>query len=499
LLGLSNYQLEQYRERLKELGLVFRYEADRQNIYSAHPFVREFFRDLLGTQAESIHESVRSKLAPSLEARPKSNPRDPKILDEYEFLIEQTLLAGHFREAFDLYAGGMYGYQNLGAALGENTRGLRILELFVPQNDFARLENRLDRPERSVLVKDLGLFAKNLGDLRRSRRALRHSLQLAASWNAEETSKIGLRLAFLELDAGHFRQALNYSLNANPLADAGNSILRSSQEDAISKADFSFETRLNSIVFRAAARFFLGDISAALSDFQRADELSGLPLSGLGGAYEVECKILLGERLAATAQMQHNRQIPFGSSNSDLCRYDALLARLVLPDHLRARRHLEKARAFANRSGDVELKLRCFQAACEFYRYLRDYSQAIDEAQAGIELADACDLGKYSIDLRLALAEALLAACSSTDDAQKGADDAQKALRNSRNALYRSEGTDCEYAWGKADALHLCGLAHLQLGERELAGQRLTAALELRDRLGHGRIEVTRRALELLQ
>jgi hypothetical protein len=40
-------------------------------------------------------------------------------------------------------------------------------------------------------------------------------------------------------------------------------------------------------------------------------------------------------------------------------------------------------------------------------------------------------------------------------------------------------------------------MAHLRLGERELAVQRLTAALELRERLGHGRIEETRHALDL--
>ena len=101
-------------------------------------------------------------------------------------------------------------------------------------------------------------------------------------------------------------------------------------------------------------------------------------------------------------------------------------------------------------------------------------------------LADTCGFGKYSIDLRLALAETYLAA-----------GDARKALQNARKALDRSEQPDCQYAWGKADGLHFCGLAHLRLGERELARQRLTAALEIRERLGHGRIEETRRALEL--
>ena len=41
------------------------------------------------------------------------------------------------------------------------------------------------------------------------------------------------------------------------------------------------------------------------------------------------------------------------------------------------------------------------------------------------------------------------------------------------------------------------GSDDLRLGERELARQRLTAALEVRERLGHGRVEETRHALEL--
>jgi hypothetical protein len=50
----------------------------------------------------------------------------------------------------------------------------------------------------------------------------------------------------------------------------------------------------------------------------------------------------------------------------------------------------------------------------------------------------------------------------------------------------------------KADGLHFCGLAHLQLGERELARQRLTGALALREQLGHGRFAETRGVLDRL-
>ena len=103
---------------------------------------------------------------------------------------------------------------------------------------------------------------------------------------------------------------------------------------------------------------------------------------------------------------------------------------------------------------------------------------------SGILLADTCGFGKISIDLRIALAETYLAAS-----------EPRKALQNARNALDRSEAPECQYAWGKADGLHFCGVAHLRLGERELARERLCAALKLREGLAHGRIEETRAAL----
>jgi hypothetical protein len=113
LIGLKDHQLVRHLERLNSLGLVFRYETDRQAVYSSHPFLREFFRHLLGTKPEAIHESVRAKLAPSLDARPETKPTDPAILDQYELLMEQTLLAGRVQEASDLYWLGLGAYPNL--------------------------------------------------------------------------------------------------------------------------------------------------------------------------------------------------------------------------------------------------------------------------------------------------------------------------------------------------------------------------------------------------
>jgi len=455
LIGLSDHQLVKHLERLKALGLVFRYETDRQAVYSAHPFLREFFRNLLGTRPESVHESVRAKLAPSLEARPVTKPSDPAILDQYELLIEQTLLAGRVQDAFELYWFGLGDFDNLGKVIGENGRGLRILERFVPRDDFSLLGPYLSLRHRSLLANQLGLFARSLGDLARARRAFTHYQTLSASASDPgEESQSMLNLADVEMAAGCFRQALSCSESAASLAGEVNDQQRS----------------LYSLTNRSTALFALGDMSDAVADLQRATQMQGSPLYSFRGIVEAEVKFLRGDRAGALSQTQANREIVDSNNwNADLCRCNALLARLLLPDDpAQATQYLQDARAFANRSGDVDLQLRCFHAACELHRHLGDLPQSIAEAEAGILLADTCGFGQFSIDLRLALAETYIAA-----------GDSHKALQNARKALDLSEAPDCQYAWGKADGLHFCGVAHLRLGEHELARHRLTAALEL--------------------
>ena len=467
LIGLADIQLTRHLEKLRNLGLVFRYETDGQVVYSAHPFLRDFFRNLLATKSEDVHESVRAKLALSLDARPSTAPSDPAILDQYELLIEQTLLAGRVQEAFDLYRDGLGNYDNL-ALSGENGRGLRILERFVPRDEFTGFELHLSVRERSYLVNDLGIYARILGDLDRARRAFTYSRQLYP-----ESAK-AINLADVEILAGRFKQALDYSERAVSLA---------------TEAKNRFHTTA-SLAYRAIARFALGDTTAAADDFRRATESEGQPLYSTRGIQEAECKLLRGDRSAALSESLASRATAARDKwSDDLCLSNALLARLLLPGSPgQAADHLQEARDFASRSGAVELQLRCFHAACELQLHLADYPQAIAEAEAGINLADTCGFGKFSIELRIVLAETLLAA-----------GDFRKALQNARKALDLSLAPDCQYAWGQADGLHFCGAAHQRLGEIELARQRLTAALELRERLGHGRIEETRRELARLQ
>jgi tetratricopeptide (TPR) repeat protein len=474
LMGLSDAQLANQLERLKQLGLVFRYETGSEVVYSAHPFLRDFFRTLLlATRAEDVHESVRAKLAPSLEARPEKAPSDSALLDQYEFLTEQSLLAGRVREAFDLYWYGLGGYGNLGRSLGENARGLRILERFFPDDDFSRFRAVLSPGDQAILVNELGLFAEAAGNLARAKAAFVHSqLIYSAAADLPSESACEQNLAEVELQAGRFRNAREHSGKSVHLAEAGKDDTR----------------QWVGLGFRASAHFALGGAATAEADFARATELHQ-PLYAYLGVRQAESKLILGDAAGALAQTQANLEMCLRNNwDSQICLCNALLARILLPtDPAAATTHLREARTFAERSGEVDLQLGCFQSSCELYRHVGDLQQAVAEGEAGILLADTCGFGKYSIDIRISLAEAYLAASSF-----------QKALQTARKALDLSEEKDCQYAWGQADGLHFCGVAHLRLKEPELARQRLTAALALREKLGHGRIDETRRALEEL-
>jgi tetratricopeptide (TPR) repeat protein len=238
---------------------------------------------------------------------------------------------------------------------------------------------------------------------------------------------------------------------------------------------------------RAQLHFALGEVAAAETDFARATALRKKPLHSRPGFWQADCKLFLGDRTGALSQTQANLEICGRNGwGGEICRCKALLARLLASDDLpQATEQLADARLFAERSGEVELQLLCFRVACELFRQRDDLPQSAAEGEAGILLADGCGFGKYSIDIRISLAEAYLAAGNF-----------QKALQTARAALDLSEKEECQYAWGKADGLHFCGLTHLRLGEMELARERLGAALAVRERLGHGRIEETRRALE---
>ena len=89
LVGFGQSRLMRLAKRLCTLGLVYTYNLRNTITYTAHPFLREYFRELLGVPPEKIHESVRGKLAVGLETKPDNKPRDRETLDRYEALYNR--------------------------------------------------------------------------------------------------------------------------------------------------------------------------------------------------------------------------------------------------------------------------------------------------------------------------------------------------------------------------------------------------------------------------
>jgi hypothetical protein len=476
LVGCNQVRLLRLLEQLRDLGLVFRYDTPQGATFSAHPFLRDYFRELLGvTRPQEIHEAVRARLSPSLEARPENNPTDPAMLDRYEALIEHTQLAGRSREASNLYRFGLGGFRHLGGMLGDYARGLRILSAFSPDGTPEAAAIDLPAQSRERLVFDWGLFAEKLGDLATARRALAIQSELGRSRDdATILSGVLQNQADIELLAGNIPVALRAAVDAVTQAEKAGDRFRCGRSQAY--------------VATACAR--LGHLDGARRHFAGATHLEGKSeLYFLRGLQEAEFRTAIGDRVGAVAQTRGNR---------DFCkrhhwvgvraRCETLLGLLALPDDLAAaRRHLGSAREFGSRSGHVEVQLRCYHLAAEIARTEQAFALARSEAEAGIHLADTCGFGHYAIELRLALARVRL-----------DANDAMAALQRAREALDRSVHPECQYAWGEADALDLCGRAHARLGEAELARQRLTAAVAARERLGHPGLADTRAALAAL-
>jgi hypothetical protein len=79
---------------LKGRGLVFKYADDTRVTWTAHPFLREKFRELLGCPPEEVFDVVSQTLGAGLERRPHTPASTSDVLDRYEGLIEATRLAG---------------------------------------------------------------------------------------------------------------------------------------------------------------------------------------------------------------------------------------------------------------------------------------------------------------------------------------------------------------------------------------------------------------------
>jgi tetratricopeptide (TPR) repeat protein len=226
-----------------------------------------------------------------------------------------------------------------------------------------------------------------------------------------------------------------------------------------------------------AAYVGLGKLQNARDHFQKAaafavEEL----LDSVSDLWEVELLLAVGDLKSAEAQARkHLERCKQANRARDAAVWETLLGRCSLPDApSEARPHLDAAREYAYRSGAVEVLLRCYYLAAAIAGYEGDYPLAVREAEDGIQLADSCGFGRWSLDLRSELARIRLS---------RG--ETGPAINLAEWVSTRSQERECDYAWGVADSLHLLGIAHAQLGDTEKARQYLSNALDKRKLLQH--------------
>ena len=445
---------------LRARGLVFQYESSEAVTWTAHPFLRERFRELLGCPAERVFDTVAQALGVGLEKRPDTKPSDQTTLDRYERLIEATRLAGREQEAFDLFWYGLGSYNHLAKVLGEYARGYRILATYSATGHFEDLAVTIALRRRSLLANALSLFARHLGRLTEAG-AIR---QLDDSWtksfaDPKEISRGLQNSSWVALDLGRLAEARRFANEAKNESETANDHTQTK----------------NSLAHRAIAAHALGDVAAARADFAAATELEGDPLYSLPGLWHARHHLDLGD--LAAARPLADRGLATAQQygwNDEVLRFDALLARINLAEDRNPTPHLDRIRAWTSRTGEMERIIEAHLLTARHLLVRGDTQAALGEAETGLLHAVACGFGLLRIELLVTLARIRLAW-----------PDPPKAIQAAREALDLAAHPDCGYAWGEADAAQAWGEAFFANSELALAQRAFTRALEVRRRIEH--------------
>jgi tetratricopeptide (TPR) repeat protein len=454
---------------LKDRGLVFAYRGDASVTWTAHPFLRESFRNLLGCQPEMVFDVVARSLGSGLETRPTTKPSDPAVLDRYERLIEATRLAGREQEAFELYWFGLGGYKNLGWVLGEYQRSYRILAAFSRSGMPEDLAPTMVLQERSLLANSLALNAFRLGRLEEAWALRLLDNRWKQSLGEADRITMGLR------SSAQVAFARGLLLEARTLADA-----------ALAETTIESIQRTNAIVFRAFVAHALGDMDGARMKFDAAQKMEG-HLGSLLGLWHASHLLDLGNLAAARSIGTYGLTTAHSYEwIQELAWFHALLARVDLAEGEDPSSHLDAVRVWTSRTGEMQYIIEAHLLTARHLLATGDPQAALGEAEAGLLHAVSCGFGLLRIELLIALARIRLAW-----------PDPPRAIQAAREALDLAAHPECGYAWGEADAAQVWGEAYFANHEPTLAQRAFSRVLEVRRRIEHPGAAETERWLAL--
>jgi tetratricopeptide (TPR) repeat protein len=455
---------------LRARGLVFQYQSTEAVTWTAHPFLRERFRELLGCPAEQVFDVVAQALGAGLETRPDTKPSEPTTLDRYERLIEATRLAGREQEAFEFFMDGLGSYRHLGWVLGEYERGYRILVAFSGTGRPEDLGMTMELWWRAHLANALALFAGLLGRLSEARAIRRLDDGWLKSLAEPKRTSAGLQnSSWVAFDLGRLAEAKGLAREAISEAEAAS----------------DSEGKKSALIHHAIAAHALGDIAAARADFAAATDLEGEPLYSIRGSQHVRHHLDLGDLAAARALADHCLTRAHKNGwNDEIQWFDALLARIDLAEGCDPTPRLDEIRAWTSRTGDMARIIEAHLLTARHLLGRGDPQAALGEAETGLLHAVACGYGLLRIELLVALSRIRLAW-----------PDPPKAIQAAREALELAAHPDCGYAWGEADAAQAWGEAFFANSELALAQRAFTRALEVRRRIEHPGASETERWL----
>jgi tetratricopeptide (TPR) repeat protein len=337
----SRRTLVQTLSRLEARGLVHRSHAASSR-FGVHPSHGSHFRERLGVGATAIHDVRRRQLQARLHDPPRAMPRDDQ-LDLLEELLTHTRLAGHAGEAFALYRRGLGGFDGLGLERGDMARGARILRGFLHDDDPALPMPGLAPWQVQAVLYEQALFGCALGDPSFALACLERFVALTEAEPRMHTTGLRTTAYVLRL-MGRFDDALSFVRRA------------------LSAAPGEDDHRVRNLALEGAVHHDCGAFDDAARCFAEARTLDPQPRFRRAlweAEHRLECGDIEGaSQLAeATRRACEVRGWPGHVSHADVVVGRCAAARD--PD-VAGRAHTEALR-WAERSGEVEARLRCYE------------------------------------------------------------------------------------------------------------------------------------------
>jgi hypothetical protein len=470
LLVNGRARLQVMLNRLSNRGLVFATTSADAVSWTAHPFLRDRFRQLLYCPPERVFAVVAVALGANLDKRPATKPGDAADLDRYEQLIEATRLAGKEEDASELYWSGLGGFDHLGKALGQYMRGYRIVAAFSGSGQARDLAPSLPMRKRILLINSLALFALRLGRLAEAGALRKFVDGLNHSHADPKETSAGLSnsssVAFASSQLGEARALADRACNLAKLAQDSNELQRS-------------------LCFRANAAHAYGEVAAAESDYITVGQIRGKYLYSRLAANQARQRLDLGDVASARTLASHGLGKAIRNNfNDEIPLFLALLAHIALAEGGDPSAHLESIRAITARTGEMEWIITAHLLAARHALAIGDNQAALAEAEFGLLHAETCGFGLLRIELLIALARLRLAW-----------PDPPAAIQAARQALDLAAAPTCGFAWGEADAAQAWGEAYVANGELALAQLAFSRALGVRQRIRHPKVEETEKWL----